>query len=87
MALNSNSMALNESQQKELSKIVTSDLWKSVERTVLDMTDGSVDGLPMDQASIKMSNEKGVRNAFRLIRRISQPDAPLTSPLPRKSLH
>jgi hypothetical protein len=79
-------MNLNTSQQQELAKILEADLFKSAEAVVLSMTDGSVDGLPLDEAAIKMSNEKGVRNAFRLLRKICQPGFEYTPPLPRKAL-
>lgn len=80
-------MALNESQQQELAKILASDLFKAAQEQVLQMTDGSVDDLSLDQAAIKMSNEKGVRNAFRLLHKISKPDFVYHEPLkPRASI-
>lgn len=79
-------MPLNESQQQELAKVLDSDLFKAGMEQVLLMTDGSVDGLPLDEAAIKMSNEKGVRNAFRLLRKICQPGFEYQPPVTRKSL-
>lgn len=69
-------MQLNEDQQKELARILDSDTFRKAKEIVLLMTDGKVDGLPLDEAAIKMSNEKGVRNAFRLLAQISQPIPP-----------
>jgi hypothetical protein len=66
-------MALNEQQQLELQHILDSDTFKRAQEEVLKMSDGSVESLPLDQASVKMAIEKGVRNAFRLLRRISTP--------------
>lgn len=80
-------MALNESQKREWAQILASDIWQAVKEEVLNMTDGSVEGMPMDQAAIKMANEKGVRNAFRLLKKAALPDPPPTLPLPRKTLH
>lgn len=79
-------MSLNESQQQELAKILASDLFKSAQEVVLTMSSGSVDGLPLDEAAIKMSNERGVRNAFRLLNKICQPDFQYVEPLKRPSL-
>jgi hypothetical protein len=78
--------ALNESQQSELAKILDSDLFQTATAVVLQMTDGSVDGLPLDEAAIKMSNEKGVRNAFRLLRKITLPGFEPVAPLPRRTI-
>ena len=79
-------MSLNESQQQELRKILDSDLFKRAQDIVLHMTDGSIDELPLDQAALKMSNEKGVRNAFRLLSIITNPKNPTRDPLRRKAI-
>ena len=80
-------MPLNESQQQELAKLLDSPVFAAAKEVVLNMTDGSVDGLPLDEAAIKMANEKGVRNAFRLLRQITLPPRdPSSNTVPRKSL-
>jgi hypothetical protein len=66
---------LNQAQQLELQKILDSDLFKAAQAEVLRMTDGPVDSLLAPEAGIKMALEKGVRNAFRLLRVISLPQA------------
>lgn len=71
--------ALNEDQQKELAGMLGSHTFKTAKEIVLQMADGSVDGLGLDQAAIKMANEKGVRNAFRLLGKLCQPAPEHTS--------
>lgn len=78
-------MALNEQQQLELQHILNSDIFKRAQEEVLKMSDGSVENLPLDEASIKMAIEKGVRNAFRLLRRISTPHTS-QEPVARRSI-
>ena len=80
-------MHLNETQQKELAAILDSDLFRKAKEVVLMMSDGSVEGLPLDQAAIKMSNEKGVRNAFRLLEVICKPSAQNQTPPLRRTLN
>jgi hypothetical protein len=64
---------LNESQQLELQQILDSHTFRAAKEEVLRMTDGSIDGLDAPEAGIKMAIEKGVRNAFRLLHKVSQP--------------
>jgi hypothetical protein len=68
-------MALNQAQQLALQQILESDTFKAAKEEVLRMTDGAIDGLDAPEAGIKMALEKGARNAFRLLHRISVPDA------------
>lgn len=77
---------LNEDQKKELARILDTDLFQRAKEIVLAMSDGSVEGLPLDQAAIKMSNEKGVRNAFRLLGVITRPDHEIQQPVLRRTL-
>jgi hypothetical protein len=78
-------MALNEAQQFELQKILESDTFKRATEEVLRMADGSVENLPLDEAAVKMALEKGVRNAFRLLRKVSIPQSQ-QEPVPRRSI-
>jgi hypothetical protein len=73
-------MALNQAQQLELQNILDSDLFKRATEEVLRMSDGSVDHLEAPEAGIKMALEKGVRNAFRLLRKISIPETTIDHP-------
>lgn len=61
-------MALNQAQQIELGQMLDSEVFKAAQAEVLKMSDGSVDSLLAPEAAIKMAIEKGVRNAFRLLR-------------------
>jgi hypothetical protein len=64
---------LNQQQQIELQAILESHTFKAAKEEVLRMTDGSVEDLPAPEAGIKMALEKGARNAFRILQKISQP--------------
>ena len=66
-------MALNQQQQLELQQILDSDTFKRATEEVLRMTDGAIGDLLAPEAAIKMAIEKGVRNAFRVLRNIAQP--------------
>jgi hypothetical protein len=68
-------MALNQAQQLALQQILESDTFKAAKDEVLRMTDGTLKDLMAPEAAIQMAIEKGVRNAFRLLHKISIPDA------------
>ena len=67
-------MPLNQAQQFELQQMLDTPTFKQATEDVLRMSDGSVDELSAPEAAIKMAIEKGVRNAFRLLRKISSPE-------------
>lgn len=72
---------LNQQQQIDLQHILDSDTFKAAQAEVLRMTDGSIEDLPAPEAGLKMALEKGARNAFRLLRIISQPSTTPNEPL------
>lgn len=78
-------MALNQAQQIELQQMLESNTFKAAKEEVLRMTDGSIDDYMAPEAGIKMALEKGARNAFRLLSRISAPQIH-EEPLPRRTI-
>lgn len=76
-------MALNEPQRVELAKILDSDLFQRAEHEVLLVMDGPIYNLAAPEQGMQLAVEKGVRTAFRQLRKLTLP--PRENPAPTLS--
>lgn len=74
---------LNEQEQTALKEMLDSALFKKAESIVLDECNGPIFSLLMPEQAMALAQEKGVRNAFRVLRKITEPR--ITQPQPRLS--
>ena len=79
-------MPLNEPQQAALLELLNSDLFKRATEEVLLLSDSPVNGLGAPEAGIALAQEKGVRQAFRLLRGLTTPVIHRDAPRPVNQL-
>jgi hypothetical protein len=73
-------MPLNEPQRIELLRILDSELFKTATEEVLAHMDGPVYNLLAPEQGMQLAIEKGARQAFRQLRRLTNPPKPSQTP-------
>jgi hypothetical protein len=66
-------MPLTESDKAELLQFLNSPLFAKAKEQVLDKIDGPIYNLAAPEQSMALAQEKGARNAFRVLRKVCRP--------------
>lgn len=71
---------LNEQEQLVLREMLQSPVFEKAKNIVLDKSNGPVYDLLAPEQAMALAQEKGVRNAFRLLRELVNPRTPIQQP-------